>query len=196
MRIFRATNTAALEYIKPVLRMADGVSKEQYLENLELWLVHSPQTIFLQLAFEGNELQAFMVSYLPPQVGYIFISQVWAKNEETAVQLFTRAVEWGSYLGRIGARMETESDHDGYSEKWGFKRITETRGLEFAELVDRRVGEGPVKGGTDKPSIDSSVLTGSLSSNDLHAEGDIRDRAQAQDEALQSSVEGKSESNG
>lgn len=200
MRIFRATNTAALEYINEKLRPADGVSKEQYLENLGLWIKNAPETIMLMMAFEEDEIQAFMIAYLPPSVNYVFISQIWSENENLAHDLLTRLIEWADSCNRTQLRMESESDHDGYSKLWGFKTITETRAIELSEFY---TGAGPThelgtagsegtESTTSGPTTDTPVLTGNLPADDPDASGDIRDRASAQDEALQHSVEGES----
>lgn len=200
MKLFQATNTAALEYIKDKLRPADGVSKERYLENLALWLVNSPQTIWLTLAFEGDELKAFMVAYLPPQVNFVFISQVWSEQPNTAHDLLTRLVEWAESCGRTQLRMESESDHDDYTRAWGFKTITETRAIDLSDFYGGSLydeggdsGEGVVESTAGGLPTNSPIQQGSISEDDFDAEGNVRDRTSAQDEALQHSLEGTSE---
>lgn len=139
MRIFRATNTAVIQYVKDKIRPADGVSQEQYVTNLEAWLVNARDTIFLPVAFEANGdgldvLQGFLVAYLPPMVDFIFVSQVWALTPRMAGLLMLRALEWGDSCGRTQARMESESDHDEYADKWGFKPITTTKAFNFTDV--------------------------------------------------------------
>lgn len=134
MRIFRVTRSSFIGMIKDKLRLSDGVPIDIYADNLEAWMLNSPDTILVQAAFDGEELQGFMICLMPVGIEFVYISQVWTKTKKLASQLLIRASEWASMGMREQVRMESENDHDGLCEFWGFHEVTRTLAININEI--------------------------------------------------------------
>ena len=66
MKLFRARNPIAIDYLKENIKPDEGFDREEFCDTLKRALVDIPESCFITIGFEGDEVRGFVVSTAVP----------------------------------------------------------------------------------------------------------------------------------
>ena len=128
MRIFRATNREAVEFLKGKMQIiGERFSEEQMLEGVRLSLTHALSNTYLLMAFEKSELKAYVLAIADPGADWTRIASQWVSQDsmmqEIVDKMFFLVGMWSLGMGRQVLRLESVHEDDALRRRWGFHKL-------------------------------------------------------------------------
>jgi len=143
MKIITARSPEAIRYISPHIIPDGDYSKEDFEALLRNILVNNPDKIFLPLAFDGDNLVAFLVALAEESKGHVWILQAWTdpKLEDKRVKntLFIKLILWTLAKGRRSIRGVTQRKTGPFLRAWKFKPFSSILEYSIEEDFEERL---------------------------------------------------------
>ena len=123
MLITRATNKDVLILIMPHLVEDKSLTRDVIVVELAYMMEFTPDDIFVSVAFDGKDLVAYTIGWIPKNREYIWLGQSWIKSgvsRDDVMRTLELVEEWGRDLGISEIRFETERKAEALERAWGF----------------------------------------------------------------------------
>ena len=114
MTLIKVKNPKAIDFMEGLLRKEEG-SDIDVGEVLKGVLINDPDSIFILQAWEGEDLQAFIVAFAPASVSYTYIQDIWVKEDvdpSIVDRMFFKTIMWTEAVDRSFIRLEYRSSID------------------------------------------------------------------------------------
>ncbi|MHA1759116.1 MAG: hypothetical protein ACTSXA_00705 [Candidatus Heimdallarchaeota archaeon] len=123
MLIFRAKNTEVLEEIKSFL--TGDIDYEMH--ELEYYMQNHPNDIFVNIAYDGSELIAFLICWkINQEINYAWMSQAYVKSgtsKKIPIRMLEDIKNWLiEEKNCTEIRAETTRNVAAFEKRWGFKQ--------------------------------------------------------------------------
>ena len=122
MKIIKAGNILAVDYIKDKFILEPSEDRDVEAESLKAGMRLTPDRVFVLIAFEGEEVMSFCVAIDVENSDYVYIHQAWCdpKAEEGLTdKMFYRLILWADSKNKSFIRAETKRA-DAIIRKWNF----------------------------------------------------------------------------
>ena len=143
MRYIRGRSTEAVDYIQDHLLPDDDFPVGALVDSLKDMLLHTPDSVFLGLVFDGDEVVSFVIALAPPSASHVFIHQTWASESlpDTTVQdkLFLRLCMWTEAIDRSELRAETRRNAEPSLLRWGFHEYSRILSFVVSEDLTEKI---------------------------------------------------------
>jgi len=147
MRIVKANNQSALDFIKDKISSVDHIPAVEVEKILRAYFVNSPNNVFLMLVLDGNDVVSFIIALAPPKEQVVFLNQLYvAEGFEHAKGLLIERkqllLDWMDSIKRTEIRATTTQISEEDLRSLGFKEVskvyaictTDTDGPAFEEV--------------------------------------------------------------
>ncbi len=141
MRLIRVRRPAGVDVIEELLTEVD-TSRTNVAEQLKSTLIESPEAIYFVQAYDGDQLQAFMIALAPVSVDHIFIFQAWklpSADKLISDRIFFRVCLWADSLDRHEIRAETQRSPEAFLRKWNFALHSQIMSFHISENLEEEL---------------------------------------------------------
>lgn len=124
IEIKQEINIAIVDKIKEHFVEDGGYTKEVIAAELRRYMTETPDSVFVLVGYDGEEIVGHTIAWLPENRGYIWSDQSWIKNGTPTeyVKMALALMEtWAKIKGVNEIRLETERNKDAIVRRWGFQ---------------------------------------------------------------------------
>jgi hypothetical protein len=144
MKMFRATNTVALDAISHLVEPAENMSKEAWLDMTSAALAATPDIVYICTAVAGEQVVGFMAAFAPHGEN-VHVSQGKAVEgwEGLEQHMLMRVLTWAQTIGRqrITTNVPFGSDKTLSMQTLGFKPHTLIMSFDVTPQVEQDLVE-------------------------------------------------------
>jgi len=148
MRVFRAINTIAVDYMKDKLIASEFFTQDDTAEILKTWLREKPEEVYLLQAWDkdedgGDVLAAFVAALAPENQRHIILIQAWIDSRVSSGDLqdslFLHVCLWAESKGRVRISAETYRNPLALLRRWNFVEQSVLMSFDIVEGLSQKV---------------------------------------------------------
>lgn len=131
MKIVKTDNPVVVDYLKDKLIINNGYDRQASVEQLKQLMQNSPETVFVSVIVDKNEVHSFLIAYRISGSDFVWIWQAFAEPDvpnELKVEMFNMLKKWAVLnCGVQKLRCETHRSNrlKAFLHSWGFEKVSE-----------------------------------------------------------------------